>query len=263
MDLRRRGLPSAGILLFLSAGILACASSGFTGKTAGQDQPERSKFYALQVVCEKQVQNAKDSLGAPDGRSTEILPGGQLIVLMANILFPSRIIGNGESTGCLDSGSLVGKGEVDFGLVGRFTWQDTQSDQRHEWIPLGPTATGFCISPPPLAINSFKDSAGVDMIRITNPGTKSLFVDAVIGYGRDVLMTDSHMGHLPRWPAIPGGENGRKEAPARDRADPRPELVRGAQAPRPHREEMRMPFVSTILSTSSGEGPATRSFLGG
>jgi hypothetical protein len=28
---------------------------------------------------------------------------------------------------------------------------------------------------------------GVDMIRITNLGTKSLFVDAVIGYGKDVF----------------------------------------------------------------------------
>jgi len=179
-----RGLVPPSFLLFLLAGLLTRPPSGFSGETAGQDQPERSKFYALQVVYEKQVQNAKDSLRPPDGRFAEILPGGQLIVLMENILFPSLIIGNGETGGCLDSGSVVGKGEADFGLEGRFTWQDTQGEQHHEWIPLGLTATGFCISPPLLAIYSFEDGGGVDMIRITNPGTKSLFVDAVIGYGR-------------------------------------------------------------------------------
>ena len=41
------------------------------------------------------------------------------------------------------------------------------------------------------------------------------------------------LGHLPRRPAIPDGEARRKEAPARDRNDPRPELVRGTQAPLP------------------------------
>jgi len=180
--MRKRALLPASFLLFLSASFLTHASSAFAGRAPRQDQPQRPKFYALQVVYEKQVQNAKDSLRSPDGRYAEILPGGQLVLLMQNILFSSPIIGNGETAGCVDSGSVVGKGEADFGLEGRFTWQDTQGEQRHEWIPLGPTATGFCISPPPLATCSFKDSAGVDMIRITNPGTKSLFVDAVIGY---------------------------------------------------------------------------------
>ena len=161
----------------------ARAPSGFAGKVPGQGQPQRPKFYVLQVVCEKKVQNAKDSLGPPDGRSAEILPGGQLVMLMENILLPSRISGYGENAGCVDSGSVAGKGETDFGLEGRFTWQDTQGEQRHEWIRLGPTMTGFCIAPPPLAICFFKDSSGVDLVRITNPGSKSLFVDAVIGYG--------------------------------------------------------------------------------
>ncbi|MGB7295444.1 MAG: hypothetical protein WBC70_07630 [Candidatus Aminicenantales bacterium] len=183
VDLRRR-LLSAGLLLFLSAGVLAPAPSDFAGNPSGQDQPQGSKFYALSIVCQKDVQSVKDSLGPPDGRFAEISPGGQLVMLMENILFPSRMVGNFETGGggCLDSGSVVGKAESDFGLEGRFTWQDSEGEQHHEWIPLGPTATGFCISPAPLAVYSFKDSAGVDMIRITNPGTKSLFVDAVIGY---------------------------------------------------------------------------------
>jgi len=182
--MRKKGLLPASFLLSLVAGLLAAAPSGFFGKTRAQDQSLSPKFHALQVVYEKNVQNAKGCLRSPDGRFAEILPGGQLVVLMENILFPSLIIGNLEEAGCLDSGSVVGKGEADFGLEGRFTWEDTQGEQHHEWILLGVSATGFCISPPPLPIHPFEDSAGVDMIRITNPGTKSLFVDAVIGYGR-------------------------------------------------------------------------------
>ena len=181
MNLRSR-LLSTGLLLFLSASLLVPAPNSFHEKRPGQDQQERSKFYALQVVCEKKIQNAENSLGSPDGHFAEILPGGQLVMLMENMLFPSRMVGNGETGGCVDSGSVVGKGETDFGLEGRFTWQDAQGEEHHEWVPLGPTVTGFCISPPPLAVCSFKDTSGVDLVRITNAGSKSLFVDAVIGY---------------------------------------------------------------------------------
>jgi hypothetical protein len=173
---------STGILLFLLAPILTYASNGFSGEAPGQDRQESSRFYALKVIYEKKVQNAQDSLGAPDGRSAEILPGAQLVLLMEKILSPSRITGYGENQGCTDSGSVVGKGEGDYSLEGRFTWQDAQGEQQHEWVRPGPTATGFCIAPPLQAICPFKDTFGVDMIRITNLGTNSLFVDAVIGY---------------------------------------------------------------------------------
>jgi hypothetical protein len=173
---------STGILLFLLAPILTYASNGFSGEAPGQDRQESSRFYALKVIYEKKVQNAQDSLRAPDGRSAEILPGGQLVLLMEKILSPSRITGYGENQGCADSGSVVGKGEGDYSLEGRFTWQDAQGEQQHEWVRAGPTATGFCIAPPPQAICPFEDNFGVDMIRITNLGTNSLFVDAVIGY---------------------------------------------------------------------------------
>src|SRR4030042_3176937 len=116
--MRKTVLLPASFLIFLSAGRLAHTPSGFPGKALEQDQPERPKSYALQVVCEKQVQNGKDSLHPPDGQFAEILPSGQLIMLMENILFPSPIIGNGETAGGLDTGSLVGKGETDFGLEG-------------------------------------------------------------------------------------------------------------------------------------------------
>jgi hypothetical protein len=173
-------LLPAGFLLFLSASILATAPSGFPGKAPGQDQPQREKFYALGVVCEKDVQNAEDSLGAPDGRSAEILPGGQLVVLMENKLYPLPIISwIPEGGGVMaDSGSVVGKGGLDIGLEGWCPWQDTQGKQHYDWMILGVSATGFIL---PLTC-SFEGSPGVDKIRITNPGTKSLFVDAVIGY---------------------------------------------------------------------------------
>jgi hypothetical protein len=77
-----------------------------------------------------------------------------------------------------DSGSVVGKGGADIGLEGWSPWQDTQGKQHYDWMTLGVSATGFIL---PL-ICSFEGSPGVDMIRIINPGTKSLFVDAVIGY---------------------------------------------------------------------------------
>ncbi len=177
--MRKRRLLLSGLLLFLSAALLAHDPSGFPGKTQGQGQPERPKFYALRVVFEKNIQNAKASLGAPDSRNAEILPGGQLVVLMENKLYPfPSISGWSEGgAGLADSGSVVGKGEKDFGLEGWLPMKNTQGKQHYVWIPLGLSATGFCVW--------FEGSAGVDMIRMTNPGTKSLFVDAVIGYGRE------------------------------------------------------------------------------
>jgi hypothetical protein len=176
--MRKRRLLSARLLLFLSAALLAHASSSFPGKTPRQGQAERPKFYALQVVFEKNVQDAKDSLGAPDGRYAEILPGGQLVVLMENKLYPFPILsgwleGGG---GLADSGSVAGKGETDFSLEGWFLKQTTQGKPHYVWRPLVLSSSGFCVW--------LECKAGVDMIRIANTGTKSLFVDAVLGYGR-------------------------------------------------------------------------------
>lgn len=181
MDLGSR-LLSFGLFLFIVAVMLSLVSSGFSEKTAGQDQQERSEFYALQVVCEKEVQNAKDSLGAPDGRYAEILAGGQLVVLMQNKFLILPTIGwPPEGMGLLpDSGSIVGKQETGFGLEGWFPMLDTQGKQRYDWLPLAVSMSGFCLFPPPTY--SFERNTGVDMIRITNPSSKSLFVDAVIGY---------------------------------------------------------------------------------
>jgi hypothetical protein len=177
--MRKRRLLSSGLLLFLSSALLTPAPSGFPGKTPGQGQPERQKFYAHRVVFEKNVQNAKDSLGAPDGRNAKILPGGQLVVLMENKLYPFPSISGWPEggVGLADSGSVVSKGETNFGLEGWLPMKNTRGKQHYVWIPLGLSATGFCVW--------LESSPGVDMIRMTNPDTKSLFVDAVIGYGRE------------------------------------------------------------------------------
>ena len=162
------------------------------------------KFYALQVVCEKEVQNAKDSLGAPDGSYAEILPGGQLVVLMENKLYPFPSLGPPEGGGGLaDSGSVVGKGETDFVLEGWFPMQDTQGKQNYVWIALGLSASGFCVW--------LEGSTGVDMIRITNPGTKSLFVDAVIGLSKEAERRQEAVAALVTAdPGLPEVEDARK-----------------------------------------------------
>lgn len=177
--MRKRRLLLSSFLLFLSAALPAHNQSGFPGKTSGQGQPERPKFYALQVIFEKNVQNAKDSLGAPDGLNAEILPGGQLVVLMENKLYPLPRFINWleDGAGLADSGSVVGQGEKDFSLEGWFPIQNMHGKQDYVWIPFGLSVSGFCVW--------LEGSAGVDMIRITNSGTKSLFVDAVIGYTKE------------------------------------------------------------------------------
>lgn len=178
---------TAAFLLFLSAGLLARAPGCLSGKMERPGQPERPKFYALRVVSEKNVQNAKDSLGAPDGRYAEILRGGQLVLLMEKELYLFPGVGmNLEGGGALaDSGSVVGKGGTDIGLEVWSPWQDTQGKQHHDWMPVLLSATGFSLPVIDIYSPSFKGNTGVNMVRITNPGTKSLFVDAVIGYDRE------------------------------------------------------------------------------
>jgi hypothetical protein len=167
---------SASLLFFLSAGLLARAPDGFPGKTERAGQPERPRFYAIRIVSEKDVLNAKDCLGAPDGRYAEILPGGQLVVLMEKTF--------------IDIGTLVFKGETDYGLEGLFHVQNTQDErQDYAWIPFwsgrfippGMWPGGFSFGPGSPGLSLY-GGLGVDRIRISNSGSRSLFVEAVIGY---------------------------------------------------------------------------------
>lgn len=176
--LSKSKLPSASFLLFLSTGLLALAADGFPSRTAGADQAERRKFFALRAVSEDNVLKAGDSLGEPDGRSAEILPGGQLVLLMEDRLYPFPTIGPPEGGGGLgDSGSVVGQGEKDFVIEGWLPTRDAQGRFHYAWTPLGLSASGFMLG--------LEGSVGADKIRITNPGAASLFVDAVVGFGRE------------------------------------------------------------------------------
>jgi hypothetical protein len=190
--MKKRGLLMASLLLFVLTDFFVPAASAFARGMPEQDQPQRSIFYALGVICEKDVQNAKESLGAPDGRFAEILPGGQLVMLMKNKLY-SFPFGFGEYPAYLASGKVVGKGGPDFSFEGWFARQDMQGRQYYDWISLGILANGFFLplisSLPPSDIR-----ASTDIIRISNRGAKPLFVDAVIGYGKDVLTNDALLG---------------------------------------------------------------------
>jgi hypothetical protein len=178
-----RVLITLCVVLGLSGGIIVVAEPSYYRHD--QEEQERPKFYALRVVSEKNVQNAKDSLGAPDGCYAEILPGGQLVLLMERELCLFPAVGGDPVAGNVaqaDSGSFVAKGGADIGLEVWSPWEDEENKQRHDWMAVGLSATGFILP----VFYAFKGSAtGVNMIRITNVGNESLFVDAVIGYAME------------------------------------------------------------------------------
>jgi hypothetical protein len=184
MGAQRKVRLSAGSRVLLSAALIAFSATGLCPKAPGQVEPERPKFYALQIVSEKKVQDAKNTLGPPDGRYAEILPCGQLVLFMAEKLysFPSAG-GLNEGPSYFDSGSVLGQGGMDFSLEGWFGWRDEQGGQHYDWMPLGLSTSGFFL----YASYPVKETAGVDMIRITNTGPKPLFIDAVVGLGGEHL----------------------------------------------------------------------------
>jgi hypothetical protein len=163
-----RELISVGVFLGLSGGIIVGARPSCYRHD--QEEQEKPKFYALRVVSEKNVQNAEDSLGAPDGRFAEIRPGGQLVLPMEKNF--------------IDVGTLVCKGEENYGLEGRVHMQDTQVEQQeYAWMIINrePSNRFDFITVNPSGMGGYGHMTA-NMIRITNIGTKSLFVDAVIGY---------------------------------------------------------------------------------
>jgi hypothetical protein len=165
-----RELITVGVFLGLSGGIIIGARPSCYRHD--QEEHERPKFYALRVVSEKDVQNAKDSLSAPDGRYAEILPGGQLVLLMEKNF--------------ADSGTAVCKGEEDYGLEAWIHVQDTQVEQQdYIWaiIQREPSNRFNFMAFDPNSGMGGSWGMSVNMIKITNFGTKSLFLDAIIGYG--------------------------------------------------------------------------------
>jgi hypothetical protein len=174
--MRERELSPAGFFLFLFVSLLTGIQNDIAGRTLRPGQPDRQKFFAVRVVSEENVLNSKDALGAPDARHTEIRPGGQLVVLMAQKF--------------IDFGTIISKGEMDYSLEGLFHLQDTgDARQDYAWILFwsggrqvpGMWPGGFRFEPGQPAYGGVP----VDTIRIISVGPDSLFVDAVVGYGRE------------------------------------------------------------------------------
>jgi hypothetical protein len=174
--MRINGALLPRVLLFAFLVSLVGAPDGLSGKGQDQNQPERPRFYALRVVSEKGVLNAKDALGAPDGRYAEILPGGQLVLLMEKKLEVFPVGDQNYGIGLAYSGAIVAKGETPALLEGWILIRNARGDQSNAWIPIGASSArnydyGAWL----------KGIEHTDKIRITNTGTESLFVDAIIG----------------------------------------------------------------------------------
>jgi hypothetical protein len=172
VDMKKRIFFRTFILAVLSGGIIA-ARAPVSAMRPGRGQEGRPKFYASRVISEKGVVNAREVLGEPDGRYAEIAPGGQMVLLMENKIYPSTTF---------DDGIVFVKEEADYGLEGWFPESGSQKDPGFAWMPLirGQSSGGFRVA----HVDALAGSAGVNMIRISNNDTKPILVDAVAGYGR-------------------------------------------------------------------------------
>jgi len=157
----------AAVFVCLSRGIIIEAEPSLEWK---DQKGKRKEFYALQVVLEQDVKNTKDCLDIPDGRYAKILPGGQIILLMEENF--------------IDYGTVVCKWEVNYSIEGCFYLQETQApDENYVWMIIQRESFNRFLFFPESYI--WWGSTGVNVIRITNLGAESLFVDAIIGYGME------------------------------------------------------------------------------
>lgn len=158
---------AAGICMFCAAGFLALISDPHWSERSQERRPE---FYAKQVLDHVNVVDPENALGEPDGHFVEIRPGGEMTVLMDNRIYYSD---------AADDGAVVTKGDGKYGLAGLFRMTE---EGESAWQPLLPGGTpgGFKFGP-----SMFPVAQSTDTIRIVNDDTHSVYVDAVIGYGKD------------------------------------------------------------------------------
>ncbi len=176
--MRITGALLLSLLLFVFLVSLVGDPDGLSGKGQDQNQSEQPKFYAVQVISEKGVLNAKDALGAPDGRYAEILPGGQLVLLMEKELEVFPVGDQDYGIGLAFSGAIVAKGETPALLEAWISIRNARGDERYAWIPIGGATSARYYD-----YNAWLGGIEhTDKIRITNIGTESLFVDAIIGW---------------------------------------------------------------------------------
>jgi hypothetical protein len=158
---------AAGLCLFCAAGMLAL-SSGPQGSE--RSQARRPEFYAKQALDHISVLDPGKALGQPDGDFAEIRPGGEMTVLMDSRIYYSD---------AADDGAVVSKGDAKYGLAGLFRMNE-EGESAWQPLPPGGTPGGFKFGP-----SMFPVAQSTDTIKIVNDDTRSVFVDAVIGYGKD------------------------------------------------------------------------------
>jgi hypothetical protein len=163
---RNAVLAAAGLCLFGAAGLLASRS---TAPPGGMPQDDRPGFYGKQVLDHINVVDPASALGEADGRYAEIRPGGEITILMADRIYYSD---------ASDDGAVVTKGDGRCGLAGLFRMNE---EGQSAWQPLPPGRTpgGFKIG-----TSMFNIVQSTDTLKIANDDTRSVFVDAVIGYGK-------------------------------------------------------------------------------
>lgn len=136
---------------------------------AGAVQDDRPRFYAVKVSDDVGVVDPRNALGEPDGRWAEIRPGGELTVVMAERIYYSD---------ASDDGAVVVKGDGRYGVAGLFRMTE---EGEPAWQPLvqGRTPGGF-----KFGTSMFSVVQSTETIKIANDDTRSVFVDAVVGYGK-------------------------------------------------------------------------------
>jgi hypothetical protein len=153
-------LIAGGLGLAAAAGLLMAAAS----------QDERPRFYARRISDHVNVVDPQNALGEPDGRFAELRPGGELTVVMSEKIYYSD---------ASDDGAVVVKGGGSYGVAGLFRMTE---EGEPAWLPLPPGRTpgGF-----KFGTSMFNVVQSTDTIKIANDDGRSLFVDAVIGYGKN------------------------------------------------------------------------------
>jgi hypothetical protein len=170
---RREFFPACVVFCLSGAKSVAGGLPRGSG-TSLQDQDERPEFFASRVSYQQDVINPDDVLGEPDERFAEIRPGGQMIIFMEDRIYPSM---------ASDDGRVICRGDARYGLAGWFPVGDSQDPQQYAWMPLvdGKSPSGFRLS----AFRPDTGSPGVNMLKIINNDSRSLFIDAFVGYGHE------------------------------------------------------------------------------
>ena len=137
---------------------------------AGAVKGPSGEFYAKRVVEHISVNAPENALGRPDDRFAEIKPGGEMTVLMDNVL---------HFLEGADDGYVVIKAEGAYGLAGLFRMSEEGAPA---WLPLAPGS-----APGRFKLGTMRSSPvqSMDSIKVVNDGDRPVYLDAVAGIGED------------------------------------------------------------------------------